>query len=246
MSGGVAAGGTSFARRPGRKCAGSAKRPNARRGSQPRGFTLVEVLVALVIVTLGMAALMSSLSSAADGAAYMRDKTFAQWVALDQIALARLQAQAPSVGDKTGEMELANRKWTWKQTVTNTDAPGIARIDVSVRPSDVPPPNGDKDAGWFVTVSGIRGNDVAIGTGTPAYHDITQVCESWGQLNQAKPYSSPPRVDCRQPGGGVANPGGGTSGGSNSGGSGGSSSGGSGSSSTQGPGSQPGSTSEPQ
>ena len=179
---------------------------SARPADTARGFTLIEVLVALVIVTLGMAALMSSLSSAADGAAYMRDKTFAQWVALDQIALARLQTQPPSVGDKTGEMELANRKWTWKQTVTNTEAPGIAQIEVSVRPSDVPPPKGDKDSGWFVTVSGIRGSDVTLGTVTLTYGDVTQACENWGQQNQATPYSSPPNVTCGAPGGGGINP----------------------------------------
>jgi len=171
---------------------------SARRAELIRGFTLIEVLVALVIVTLGMAALMSSLSSAADGAAYMRDKTFAQWVALDQIALARLQTQPPSVGDKTGETELANRKWTWKQTVTNTDAPGIAQIEVSVRPADVPPPKGDKDSGWFVTVSGIRGKDVAIGTVPVTYNDITQSCEAWGQQSPSNLYNSPPppRMSC--------------------------------------------------
>jgi len=61
----------------------------ARRGA--RGFTLIEVLVALAIVTVGMAAVLGTLSSSADTVVYLRDKTFANWVALNQIA----QVHAP-------------------------------------------------------------------------------------------------------------------------------------------------------
>ena len=49
------------------------------------GFTLIEVLVALAIVTIGMGALLAALGSSADSASYQRDKTFAEWVALNRI-----------------------------------------------------------------------------------------------------------------------------------------------------------------
>ena len=41
------------------------------------GFTLIEVLVALAIVAIGMAALMTALTSSASTTSYMRDKTLA-------------------------------------------------------------------------------------------------------------------------------------------------------------------------
>ena len=139
-----------------------------------RGFTLIEVLVALVIVVLGMSALMGSLTSAADSASYLRDKVFAQWVALNQIATVRLQQQAPSLGETTGELELANRKWSWQQKVSNIDEyPGILRIDVSVRPTDAVPAKGDKDQNWFVTITGVKGDAVASPSGVADYGDRT-------------------------------------------------------------------------
>ena len=61
-----------------------------------RGFTLIEVLVALAIVAIGMSAVLSALSSSADTVSYLRDKTFAQWVALNKIATLRISGQQPA------------------------------------------------------------------------------------------------------------------------------------------------------
>jgi general secretion pathway protein I len=123
-----------------------------------RGFTLVEVLVALVIVTIGMSAVLATLTSSADTASYLRDKTFAEWVALNRIAELRLQARRPATGKSSGDMELAGRRWRWEQEVTKLEIPGVQRIDVRVR--DAQSPGGDKQ-GWLVTVSGISGDAVA-------------------------------------------------------------------------------------
>jgi general secretion pathway protein I len=124
------------------------------------GFTLVEVLVALAIVTIGMAAVMGALSSSANMLVYLRDKSFAQWVALNQIANVRLAGQQPATGNSQGDTDFAGRKWHWRQSVVTTQVPGVERIDVSVRPTDAP---GDDEHGWFTTVSGIWGDSV----GTP-------------------------------------------------------------------------------
>jgi prepilin-type N-terminal cleavage/methylation domain-containing protein len=54
------------------------------------GFTLVEVLVALVVVAIGLAALMVAVSGTARTSGYLRDKTLAQWIALNRLAEVRL------------------------------------------------------------------------------------------------------------------------------------------------------------
>ncbi len=100
----------------------------------PRGFTLVEVLVALVVVALGMGALLTTISSSANAIARLRDKSFAQWIALNQISLLRLSGQRPSAGATTGEVEYAGAKWRWRQEVTDQGIAGILRVEVRVAP----------------------------------------------------------------------------------------------------------------
>jgi general secretion pathway protein I len=137
-----------------------------RQGPRVGGFTLIEVLVALVIVAVGMSVLMGTLSSSAKTVIYMQEKTFAEWVALNQIANIRIvlqKGQIPPTGNTTGDIDMANRTWHWRQEVVDSQVPGIRRIDVKVRPKDVKA--GDDD-GWYVTVSGLAGNGLAApGTG---------------------------------------------------------------------------------
>jgi len=127
------------------------------------GFTLIEVLVALAIVVIGMAAVLGALSSSASTISYLRDKTFAQWVAMNRIATLRLAGQQPATGKSDGDIDYAGRSWHWAQEVVTTEVQGVERIDVKVRPADVKPD--DEDSGWYTTVSGIWGDAVGIPNG---------------------------------------------------------------------------------
>jgi len=124
-----------------------------------QGFTLIEVLVALAIVAIGMAAVLGALTSSANTVSYLRDKTFAQWVALNQITTLRLSGQMTPTGNSDGNTDFAGRSWHWRREVTATQVPGVVRIDVKVRPADI---KGDEDNGWFTTVSGIQGDAVGV------------------------------------------------------------------------------------
>ena len=126
-----------------------------------RGFTLIEVLVALAIVAIGMAAVLGTITSSARTVLYMRDKTLANWVALNHIAEQRLQSQQqlPQLGNSDGDVDYAGLKWHWRQETVATAVKGMIRMDVMVRPADS---KSDDDAkGWYVTLSGIMGDAVA-------------------------------------------------------------------------------------
>ena len=107
--------------------------PPPRAPGSLRGFTLVEVLVALVIVAFGMGAVLASLSSAAGAVIRLREQSFAEWVGFNQLATTRLQAALPSNGDTSGEVDFAAGRWQWQQTLTSMDIPGLPRIVVHVR-----------------------------------------------------------------------------------------------------------------
>lgn len=123
-----------------------------------RGFTLIEVLVALAIVVVGIGALLGSMTSAADTTIYLRDKTFAEWIAFNRIAEVRLKGVMPTKGKSKGEVnDFAGRRWYWEQDVQSVAGPGMLRIDVSVRPAEIPQTS---KGSWFATETGIMGDAV--------------------------------------------------------------------------------------
>lgn len=101
-----------------------------------RGFTLIEVIVALIVVALGMLGVIQAVSQTAGNSSYLRDKTVAHWVAMNRLTEARLQKTAPAVAKSSDEVEMAGRKWKWTMNVTQTQVETIRRIDVSVRPAE--------------------------------------------------------------------------------------------------------------
>jgi general secretion pathway protein I len=143
---------------------------SARRHARARGFTLIEVLVALAIVTLGMAALLGTLSSAANTTAFLQDKTLAEWIALNQVSKVRLTSQPPSKGDSEGEIDYAGRKWKWTQKVDDMQIQGVLSVVVKVRPSDVA---AGGDNAWFAEVTGVVGDAVGAPRGDLPSWNIT-------------------------------------------------------------------------
>jgi general secretion pathway protein I len=125
-----------------------------------RGFTLIEVLVALAIVTIGMAAVLEALTSSAHATLYLRHKTFAEWVALNQIERVRLSGTFPHTGTSTGHVRFARRRWRWRQKVSDTSVPGVVRIVVRTRPL-----KSRDHHEWYASVTGYMGR--AIGPPNP-------------------------------------------------------------------------------
>ena len=96
------------------------------------GFTLVEVLAALVIVSLGMLGVIQAVSQTANNGAYLRDRTVAHWIAMNRVTEVRLEPKEPTVGTDSDDIEMAGRKWRWSMEVTQTAVESIRRIDVEV------------------------------------------------------------------------------------------------------------------
>ena len=97
-----------------------------------RGFTLIEVLVALMIVAIGLAALMTTVSGAANASGYLRDKTIAQWIAMNRIVEGRLNLQKFGQNSDKGELDYANRHWHYDTRYYDTSFPSMRRVVVRV------------------------------------------------------------------------------------------------------------------
>jgi general secretion pathway protein I len=130
-----------------------------------RGFTLIEVLVALAIVAIGMAAVLEALTSSANTAVYLQDKTLAEWVALNRIETVRLSGTVPTPGTSDDNIDYAGRSWEWQQKVTSLPrVPGMVQIDVDVRPADS---KASDERGWYASATGFMSNAIAPPTNPP-------------------------------------------------------------------------------
>ena len=138
----------------------------AERRFSVRGFTLIEVLAALIIVSLGMLGVITAVGQTASNTTYLRDKSVAHWVAMNRLTEARLQRTVPAIDKTSDEVEMAGRRWRWTMEVTQTPVESIRRIDVKVRPSDV------SSRSWtrmFMTISVSPGSRLeSSATGAPA------------------------------------------------------------------------------
>ncbi len=118
-----------------RRSVGRARRPRATTvaAAPARGFTLLEVVVALAIVAIGMLAAFRAVTGVAGNAAWLRDRTFAAWIASDLITEVRLRGQMPSVDETEGDLDYAGQRWRWQATVVQTEVSGLRQIRVTVR-----------------------------------------------------------------------------------------------------------------
>ena len=123
--------------------------------SRAAGFTLIEVLVALIVVGLGMLAVIQTVSQTANNTSYIREKTIAHWIAMNQLTKARLEPNAPALDKSSDEVEMAGRDWRWTMEVKQTPVESIRRIEVSVRPSEAP------EKSSLAYVSGFYGTAIA-------------------------------------------------------------------------------------
>jgi general secretion pathway protein I len=102
-----------------------------------RGFTLVEVLVALMIVAMGLAALMVAVSGAARTSGYLRDKTLAQWIALNRLTEVRLNSNNKfAQNTDTAAVDFAGRTWHYDTKYFDTSIATMKRVVVRVYAGD--------------------------------------------------------------------------------------------------------------
>ena len=100
--------------------------------SANKGFSLIEVLVAMVVFALSVMALSGSISSTFKTQTVQKDRTFAHYVALRRLAEVKLKSAWPNTGTTRGELKMFNRDWGWKQEVSNTTDKALRRVEVAV------------------------------------------------------------------------------------------------------------------
>ena len=107
-----------------------------------KGFTLVEVMVALAIVAMALPALIMLVLTQIDGAAHIRNKTYAMWIAENELTRLNLlnnnKERFPTfkLPEKdSGKTEMMGLEWQWQFETTKAEeipVEGVLKLDIDV------------------------------------------------------------------------------------------------------------------
>jgi len=97
-----------------------------------RGFTLIEVLVALAIVAVALGTGIKAAGALTNNAQRLADVSAAQWCADNQLANLKLSRQFPGIGDGDFACEQLGRTFKGQLRIRPTPNPNFRRVDASV------------------------------------------------------------------------------------------------------------------
>jgi general secretion pathway protein I len=96
------------------------------------GFTLVEVLVALAIVSIALLAALRAAGQGTNNAGELRARVLAGWVAENLLAEHRARGDWPSLGIQRGTGRQGGADFAWREEVVATPHRAFRRVDVLV------------------------------------------------------------------------------------------------------------------
>ena len=103
-----------------------------------RGFTLLELLVAMAILTIVAVTALNNNSTMISNTAYLKEKTLAHWVAMNKAAELRLAGRLLSSKGLQGVSVMADQRWHWQATGKKTPDPDLQVINIEVRKDQDP------------------------------------------------------------------------------------------------------------
>ncbi len=100
------------------------------------GFTLAEVLVALAVLAIAMAAILGVVSQSVHTTVALRDRTQAMWLAQDRLTLHQLQRDWPAADTTSGVTEAYGREWYWREQVSTLPQTDLRSVAIDIRAAE--------------------------------------------------------------------------------------------------------------
>ena len=97
-----------------------------------RGFTLLEVLVALAVVAIALGAALTTAYRHTRTLVELRERTYAHWVAMDMLAAWRLGLQNDGGDKANGSVTMGGRTYYWSLSRVRSADENVLRAEVEV------------------------------------------------------------------------------------------------------------------
>ena len=98
-----------------------------------KGFTLIEVVVAVAVISIGLAATIKTVSTVTKNTAHLNERIVATWVAQNAMAAYELDLEDDASKESSGSEEMAGVEWYWEKVIEDTEDPDIKRVEIEVR-----------------------------------------------------------------------------------------------------------------
>ena len=98
-----------------------------------RGFTLIEVIVALAILAVTLAAVARAGIGATNSAQAVRERALADWVARNRLATYATERAWLAPGSYGGTEAQAGQQFAWEVTVSGTPHRNFRRVEVKIK-----------------------------------------------------------------------------------------------------------------
>lgn len=104
------------------------------------GFTLIEVMLALVIISIGLTALMISMIYSTTNTQRIKEKTISHWVALQAVSMVQLGLLSITPHQETTQLtKMLGQRWYWRATTAPTPIPFMQEITILVSKNQTGP-----------------------------------------------------------------------------------------------------------
>ena len=97
-----------------------------------QGFTLIEIIIALVVISVALGAVIATAGNSVKHGSHIKEKTIALWVAQNAVTEITIKNNWLSVGVKSQDVTMSGQQWYIKNNIIQTPDKNIRKMDVSV------------------------------------------------------------------------------------------------------------------
>ncbi|KTC92954.1 MULTISPECIES: GspI family T2SS minor pseudopilin variant LspI [Legionella] len=117
--------------------------------AKQKGFTLIEVLLALSVIAIALTALFKATAQNVSNTQRIKEKTISHWVAMQGVTMIQLGLLQLANQEVTKVTSMLGQRWYWRAKMTSTPIKSIQQITITVSRNQSGPFRDPLVAFWY-------------------------------------------------------------------------------------------------